>query len=151
MDAKSSVSDHEHVSVESTKIGQGVFARRPLAADTIVGEIEGHVVSADFESDYCIDLGGKAGMDPLPPYRFLNHSCEPNCEILLWKRRKGCDKKTSRVWLVTTKDVGIGEEFTIDYGWPKESAIPCLCGSAACRGWVVEATEASGLSVSVAD
>ena len=34
-----------------------------------------------------------------------------------------------------------GEEITIDYGWPAVSAIPCLCGSERCRGWIVNMEE----------
>jgi hypothetical protein len=34
-----------------------------------------------------------------------------------------------------------GEELTIDYAWPAEAAIPCACGAAGCRCWIVAAEE----------
>ncbi len=42
--------------------------------------------------------------------------------------------------------VHAGEELTIDYGWPAEVAIPCLCGSRHCRGWIVDPDEVELLS-----
>ena len=144
--AKSNGKLQKRVKVKKTKIGRGVFARRSLDVDTIIGEIDGQVMDADFVSDYCIDLGGKAGLDPMAPFRFLNHSCEPCCELVLWKRRKDTDEKLPRVWLVATRDIEEGEELTIDYGWPKEQALRCLCGSKNCRGWVVDAEDAKELS-----
>ena len=147
MNAKSNNDFRERVKVKKTILGQGVFARRKFRTDAIIGEINGRLMDADFESDYCIDLDGIAGMEPLPPFRFLNHSCEPNCELVLWKRRKGRGKGIPRVWVIANRNVRTGEELTIDYGWPKEEAVPCLCGSKGCRGWVGEARDASALSV----
>ncbi len=126
----------KRVKVKMTKVGRGVFARRSIEADAIIGEIDGHIMNADFESDYGMDLGGKAVLDPLPPFRFLNHSCEPNCELVQWKRRKVRGKKLPKLWLVATREIQVGEELTIDYSWPEEAAVPCLCGSEQCRGWV---------------
>jgi hypothetical protein len=34
-----------------------------------------------------------------------------------------------------------GQELTIDYAWPANAAIPCLCQSKSCRGWIVAAKE----------
>lgn len=137
----------ERVRVMSTRIGRGVFASEAFPSGVTVGEIDGQIMDADYASDYCIDLNGKAGMEPLPPFRFLNHSCEPNCELVLWKQRKWDGKRVPRVWLVTTRPVTLNEELTIDYGWPEEAAIPCLCGGRKCRGWIAETKDMEPLSV----
>ena len=144
-DAQRTDKAHDRVQVKQTMIGQGVFAHRLFKTDSVIGEIKGHIMDADFESHYCIDLDGKAGMEPVAPFRFLNHSCEPNCEIVLWKRRKDGGKTVPRVWLIAIRKIRTGEELTIDYGWPKEVAVPCLCGSKQCRGWVVDPEDVPAL------
>lgn len=145
-DAKSDNEARQRVRVKETAIGRGVFARRPLAADCIISEIAGQVMHIDFESDYCMDLGGRAVLEPHPPFRFLNHNCDPNCELVLWKRRKGSCKKIPRLWIVATRRIRKGEELTIDYSWPAVGAVPCLCGSERCRGWVANVEGASALA-----
>jgi len=65
--------------------------------------------------------------------RYVNHSCEPNCET--WLEEK-------RVYIWTCKKIKAGEELTIDYGLsvgrkPKKKdrkAYPCYCGTKKCRG-----------------
>jgi SET domain-containing protein len=42
-----------------------------------------------------------------------------------------------RLLLFAICDIAIGQELTIDYNWPAVFAIPCACGSPACRGWIV--------------
>ena len=148
MDANLTAKLRKRVKVKMTKVGRGVFARRPIVADAVIGEIDGQIMNTDFESDYCMDLGGKAVLEPFPPFRFLNHSCEPNCELVLWKRRKGGGKKIPRLWLVATREIARGEELTIDYSWPEDVAVVCQCGSERCRGWVAEGKRRSDLCVS---
>lgn len=126
----------KRVCVMDTLVGRGVFARRAFDARRVIGEIDGRVMPADVESDYIMDLDGKAGLDPVRPFRFLNHSCEPNCELLLWKYRRDRDDGVHRLWLQTTREISIGDELTIDYEWPAATSLRCLCGSALCRGWV---------------
>ena len=75
-------------------------------------------------------------MDPEPPFRYLNHSCEPNCALYYWEK-----KDEPCLYVETLRRVEADEELTIDYAWAAESAIPCLCGSANCRGWVVAKEE----------
>lgn len=129
-----------HVRVKKTKIGQGVFASQSFEFEETIDEIDGKVMSLDHESNYGMDLDGEAILEPYAPFRFLNHSCEPNCELVLWKRRTVKGKKYSRMWLVALRDIDPGEELTIDYAWPEEDTIPCLCGTKSCRGYVVAAS-----------
>lgn len=128
----------KRIKVKKTIVGRGVFARRAIAADAVIGEITGKIMGTDFESNYCMDLDGQAVLEPASPFRFLNHSCDPNCQLVLWKRHKVNGHKIRRLWLQARRDVAAGEELTIDYAWPEEAAVPCRCGAAGCRGWVVE-------------
>lgn len=130
----------KRVKVKKTKIGRGVFAREAFEPDEVIGEIDGDIMGEDYYSEYGMDLDGKATMEPSAPFRFLNHCCEPNCELVLWKERTFKGKKLSRLWLVSLRDIEEGEELTIDYAWTEEDPIPCLCGAKACRGFVVAAS-----------
>lgn len=65
--------------------------------------------------------------------RFLNHSCNPNCESVIENRR---------VFIETTRTVEPGEELTYDYQIQRENDDPpgidevfaCRCGFPQCRG-----------------
>ncbi|MFP4523516.1 MAG: SET domain-containing protein [Candidatus Nanoarchaeia archaeon] len=62
--------------------------------------------------------------------RFINHSCQPNCEAVNYD-----DKE---VWIEASRDIKKGEELLYDYGFNEpDAAFPCLCGSKNCRGWIV--------------
>jgi SET domain-containing protein len=65
--------------------------------------------------------------------RFVNHSCEPNCESVIENRR---------VFIEAVRTIEPGEELTYDYQIQREVDDPpdvdvifgCRCGSAGCRG-----------------
>ena len=65
--------------------------------------------------------------------RWINHSCEPNCEA---------DEVDGRVYIKALRNIAAGEELNYDYGLiidepytPKLLAeFPCWCGSENCRG-----------------
>ena len=126
------------VKVRETQIGLGVLARRAFRPNQKIGRIHGEVMrDSQFSSDSCLDLQDDTTLEIAPPYRYLNHSCEPNCEIILWE----FDDEPVQAWLHTLHPISPGDELTIDYAWPSESAIACRCGSQACRGWVVAESE----------
>jgi hypothetical protein len=133
----------QNVRVKKMKLGRGVFAARRLRRSQNIGEILGEVIDdPKYTSEYCIDLGGSRNLEPEPPFRFLNHSCEPNCELFSWEPREGEDPSVAdRMFVGALKTIEPGEELTIDYGWPADAAIRCRCGSGACRGWVVSMEE----------
>ncbi len=64
--------------------------------------------------------------------RFVNHSCEPNCEMQKWTVNG-----LYRMALFSLSDVKPGEELTYDYNFslfnPHEGQ-QCRCGSSNCRG-----------------
>ena len=136
------MNEHHNVFVATSKVGRGVFARQCLAAGDEVGLVGGDVIpDADYGSDYCIDLSDGRGLEPADPFRFLNHSCEPNCELIVWEDEEEGVGEIPSVSLFALEDIPQGDELTIDYAWPAESTIPCCCGAESCRGWIVAECE----------
>ncbi len=124
--------------ISRTAVGRGVFAARVFTTGDIVGEITGQTIDdPDYTSRYAFDLEDGRQLEPAAPFRFVNHSCDPNCSFEVIDV-KGADSRTQRqIMLFAIYDIGIGEELTIDYNWPKSYAIPCKCKSVYCRGWIV--------------
>jgi uncharacterized protein len=80
-------------------------------------------------SRVCID-----GDRPANIARFINHSCEPNCEAIAEK---------SRVFIRATRAVAAGDELFYDYAYETDltaeearTLYPCKCGSSKCRGTI---------------
>lgn len=129
------------VRIGPTHVGRGVFARRQIAADVVIGEIFGaHLDEHPEDSSYVMELPSSKLLDPAPPLRFVNHSCDPNCEIFYWEPEPG-EVQEDRLWLQTIRPIEPGEELLIDYAWPADAAIPCRCGAATCRGWICSSEE----------
>ncbi|MBX9927337.1 MAG: SET domain-containing protein-lysine N-methyltransferase [Gemmatimonadaceae bacterium] len=69
--------------------------------------------------------------------RFINHSCEPNCETEIEK---------GRVFVFALRDIKVGEELAYDYAYERDGTetekeeryYKCLCGSPMCRGTIME-------------
>ncbi len=73
------------VKVEQSRVGLGVFAGRPIPEKVVIGKIEGDIIAdEEFCSEYSFDIGDDLQLDPHAPFRFLNHSCDPNCEFDWW-------------------------------------------------------------------
>lgn len=127
------------VRVATTHVGKGVFAKRRMAAQRVVGEIHGHILEKHPEdAEYCMELGSGRILEPVAPFRYLNHSCDPNCEIFYWDDDP---RQEDRLWLQTIQPIDAGEELLIDYCWPADAAIVCQCNAPNCRGWVVDPEE----------
>jgi SET domain-containing protein len=68
--------------------------------------------------------------------RFINHSCDPNCDAVI---------DGGRIWIETIRDVEAGEELAYDYAYilqerhtpAAKRRFPCNCGSARCRGTIL--------------
>ena len=62
--------------------------------------------------------------------RFINHSCNPNCEYL-HRTVEGTDQ----IWIKTKRDIKAGDTLTCNYGWdPKYwEDTPCMCGYKECK------------------
>ena len=64
--------------------------------------------------------------------RLINHSCDPNCEVL--------DTSKTKIWITAMKDIKKGEELSYDYGFGFDSNYKdhkCRCGSKNCVGFIV--------------
>jgi hypothetical protein len=121
--------------------GRGVFAERAFLAEEVIGEIRGRIIDdADYGSVYSIDLGGTLTLEPRPPFRYLNHSCRPNCLLFMYEGHAD-PAEDRRTWLQALRPISPGEELTIDYAWPADAAIPCGCGSEDCRGWIIDSDD----------
>jgi uncharacterized protein len=68
--------------------------------------------------------------------RFINHSCDPNCDAIV---------EDGRIWIETIRDVAPGEELAYDYAFilperhtpAAKRRYPCHCGAANCRGTIL--------------
>lgn len=84
-------------------------------------------------NEYIFTLNDKYDIDGSVDYniaRFINHSCDPNCES---------DIKNDRVWLYSIRDIKEGEELTYNYGYDLEDFEyrTCECGAKDCVGFMV--------------
>jgi SET domain-containing protein len=134
----------EGIHVGPARHGLGVFALRPFAAGDYIGPIQGEIVTdPEYGSEYGIDLGdGDRTLEPAAPFRFLNHSCQPNSALVIDDEDNADGNPADpRVWLEILSEIAAGEPMTIDYSWPADAAIACQCGTARCRGWIVAEEE----------
>lgn len=80
-----------------------------------------------FELDDKYDIDGRLGDNPA---RYMNHSCDGNCEAV------NCE---GEIWIAAIKDIKKGDELVYDYGYDMEHFMdhPCRCGSDNCIGYIV--------------
>lgn len=128
--------------------GKGVFAMLPIAAGQTIFEYVGERISWQealrrhphdpaqpnhtfyFHIDDTLVIDGNVGGNAA---RWINHSCETNCEA---------DERGGRVFIKALRDIHPGEELFYDYGLVIEARytaklkreFACHCGSAHCRG-----------------
>lgn len=128
--------------------GKGVFAREHIPAGTRLIEYTGeritqeegdlrypwedgvpyHTLLFTVEDDLLVD-GGVGGNVS----RFINHSCDPNCDSVIEDRR---------IYIQSIRDIPVDEELTFDYQMTIQGRhtaaakrrFPCHCGAPGCRG-----------------
>ena len=131
--------------------GRGAFATRRIRAGQRLIEYTGdritpeegdrryeengmrrhHTFLFTVDDETCID--GKRGGNES---RYINHSCDPNCEAVIEK---------GRIWIFAKKAMAPGTELTYDYQYERtpdhtaedEEFYRCLCGSPKCRGTIL--------------
>ena len=133
--------------------GTGIFATKDIKKDTkiiqYIGEKitkkEGDKRSADRikkylnkkneGSVYVFELNKKYDIDGSPTYnkaRYINHSCNPNCEVEIIK---------NEIWIISIKNIRKGQELNYDYGYPFDvddfSDHLCKCKSKNCIGYII--------------
>ncbi len=132
--------------------GLGGFATRPIRKGTRIIEYTGERIShaeADARYDdnksphplvllFTVDENtvvdaGVGGNEA----RYINHSCDPNCEAVVEDRR---------VFIEAKKNILAGRELTYDYSLTREgnddaemeARFACHCGAKNCRGSMLE-------------
>lgn len=126
------------LSIRPTAVGKGVFAMKNYRKGQALGQVQGrvHDEDGDYDEDYVMAFGENSVLEPGAPFRFLNHSCEPNAELVELEPYDGSGPST--MWVYATRTIRADDQITIDYAWPIDAAIPCRCGASKCRGWVVD-------------
>ena len=134
------------VRIGDTSVGKGVYSSRGYPANAVIGEITGDLVfDCPKGSSYCFEIDERTQLEPDAPFRYLNHSCEPNCEFDSFEV-DGMEGDVAPLYLIAIHDIRPGEELTIDYNWPASDAIPCHCLAASCRGWIVSLDELTSIN-----
>ena len=134
--------------------GRGAFALKPIRKGTRLVEYVGESITPE-ESDkryddtnvknhhtFLFSVDKRKVIDATyggNEARFINHSCDPNCDAIIEKRR---------VYIEANRTIRTGEELAYDYNYertPKttkadERLYKCLCGADECRGTIVSAT-----------
>nr|XP_014089798.2 probable histone-lysine N-methyltransferase Mes-4 [Bactrocera oleae] len=128
--------------------GFGLVCREPINAGDFVIEYVGEIIDDNefkqrmsqksldrdenfyflsVEKDYIIDAGPKGNLA-----RFMNHSCDPNCETQKWSVNG-----LNRIGLFAIKDIPADTELTFNYHWDDllgNQKKLCLCGAVKCVG-----------------
>lgn len=131
------------VSVRGCALGKGVFACRRFRRHQVIGRVEGSLLQErQTAGEHIIDAGSGLCLDPHPPFRFLNHSCRPNAELVVSQARAG---RLPETFVVALREIRVGEELLIDYAWDADLVERCFCGEDVCRGWIVSQLEADRL------
>jgi len=139
--------------------GNGMFATAPIAkgekliqykgrlrshdeVDRAYGDEDdnGHTFLFTLNEDWVIDANLDANSA-----RWINHSCNPNCEAVFYEDDSG-DKKKDKVWIQSMRAIKPGEELSYNYGitlaerhTPKMKKLwACRCGSKNCTGTMLQ-------------
>ena len=133
--------------------GRGVFATRTIRKGATIIEYRGQRTTWDIGSE-------RQGKDPHDPYhtflfelddgrvidasvrgnaaRWINHSCDPNCEAL--------EDDDGRVFIHARRTIRAGDELAYDYRLhidgritrAMREAYACRCGTRRCRGSLLD-------------
>lgn len=139
--------------------GNGVFAVAPIKKGEFIieykgkrrthaevdaedaGDVEsGHTFLFTLNDEYVIDANHKGNRA-----RWINHSCNPNCEALL-DEHEGRNRKKDRVLIEAIRNIKPGEELTYNYGItldePHTARLKkvwaCKCGAKNCTGTMLQ-------------
>ncbi|KAL3866572.1 hypothetical protein ACJMK2_043860 [Sinanodonta woodiana] len=127
--------------------GFGVKSTKLIKAGELIVEYLGEVVSEqefrrrmteEYSTEchhYCLNLDKGTVIDSYRMgnvARFVNHSCEPNCEMQKWNVNG-----QYHMCLFALKEISANTELTYDYNFHSfnvDSQQMCKCGSTSCRG-----------------
>lgn len=132
--------------------GLGAFARKAIPKGTRIIEYTGERISnaeADRRYDdakmgrhhtFLFTLTSRTVVDAAVDgneARFINHSCDPNCEAVI---------EDGRIWIEAIRRIPEGTELVYDYQYEHDEDYTqedldwyaCRCGAANCRGTIVK-------------
>ena len=118
--------------IKQTRLGKGVFAARGFAQGDSLLKTWG--ATTHRRSMHSVQVDTNLHLIPPSPLRYMNHSCEPNCGLLI---RSG----VKQIEVHALRTIEAGEELTLDYETFElefeAMTGPCLCGTSSCRGSLV--------------
>lgn len=136
---------------KSSVHGRGVFTTRPIRKRASIIEYTGRrilwsTIPEDLDDLRTYYFGLDEETKVIDPTvggneaRWINHSCEPNCEAI--------EDSRGRVFIEALRDIRAGEELFYDYRLvidvPRtkeiEAESKCRCGSSRCRGNMLDLT-----------
>ncbi|MCG3114872.1 MAG: SET domain-containing protein-lysine N-methyltransferase [Candidatus Manganitrophus sp. SA1] len=142
--------------IRSSQIqGSGAFALRPIPNGTRIIEYTGERITHaqadarynDFEMErhhtYLFAVDEQTVIDATHEgndARYINHSCDPNCESVV---------EEGRVFIDAIRDIAAGEELFFDYAYERdeeedpdaEKRYACRCGTPHCRKTILAPPE----------
>ncbi|KAF1838483.1 SET domain-containing protein [Decorospora gaudefroyi] len=127
--------------------GYGVRAMRTFEPHQIIVEYAGEIITQSecerrmkqvYKKDKCyylMSFDNKMIIDATRGTiaRFVNHSCEPNCEMIKWT----VGGEPRMALFAGPRGIMTGEELTYDYNFDpfsQKNIQECRCGTEACRG-----------------
>ena len=101
--------------------------------------IEKYLKSNSSGSVYIFELNKNQDIDgnfSFNKARYINHSCNPNCEVDIIK---------DEIWISSIKNIKKGDELSYDYGYTFDKDDykdhECKCGSKYCIGYIISSDE----------
>ncbi|KAJ4286816.1 hypothetical protein N0V90_013068 [Kalmusia sp. IMI 367209] len=133
--------------METEGKGYGVRAMRCFEPHQIIVEYAGEIITQDecerrmkqiYKKDKCyylMSFDNKMIIDATRGTiaRFVNHSCEPNCEMIKWT----VGGEPRMALFAGSRGIMTGEELTYDYNFDPfslKNIQECRCGTRSCRG-----------------
>ncbi|XPS94006.1 hypothetical protein M3J09_003332 [Ascochyta lentis] len=133
--------------METEGRGYGVRAMRTFEPHQIIVEYAGEIITQSecerrmkqvYKKDKCyylMSFDNKMIIDATRGTiaRFVNHSCEPNCEMIKWT----VGGEPRMALFAGSRGVMTGEELTYDYNFDpfsQKNIQECRCGTESCRG-----------------
>ena len=102
------------LAVKKSKTGLGLYTNEPIKRREFIIEYFGPVLTEKQANErggkYLFATSDKRFIDGTlreNTARYINHSCEPNCEIEIFR---------GRIYVFSKKKIEAGEELTYDYG-----------------------------------
>ena len=123
---------------QSSIDNRGVFATDEISKGERVVQYTGRRLTKAqanrSESLYLFDLNSKVTIDGRNIARYINHSCDPNCEA---------DVIKGEIWISALRDIKPGEELAYNYHYDYEEGLqfPCRCGHRRCAGYIMAPEE----------